>query len=103
MLCQHIIVCRDSEIAPTDGLLSRDSEIAPTDGLLSRDSEIAPTDGLLSRDSEIAPTDGLLRVGGNSDSRLLSKLSKIQKHGSILPCFYLSKSRYCQIGTISAK
>ena len=32
VLCQHIIVCRDSEIAPTDGLL---------------------------------------RVGGNSDSRLL--------------------------------
>ena len=28
---------------------------------------------IIVRDSEIAPTDGLLMVGGNSDSRLLSR------------------------------
>ena len=55
VLRQHIIVRRDSEIAPASGTFMVG----------------------VRRDSEIAPTSGTFMVGGNSDSRLLLRPSII--------------------------
>ena len=73
VLCQNIIVGRDSEIAPTNTQFCRRELRFPTIDYTHKFSLDYPLvlcqNIIVGRDSEIAPTDRLIMVGGNSDSR----------------------------------